>query len=220
MFTKYSVISIVLLALVAVNCSGTLRPGDSRASAVGKEPLGGRDADRYAVYNAVLSTYVNEGTQMLVISNRSPACEGQEHPAGKDGRAGEALNRQLERVRKEMPEAAEETLEDYRSNPAICLRPAFNFGVRYTLMGEDEYDRIFLSPGRNVVSAWREFNEKYPGSNGILSLSNVGFNRRMNQALVYVSLIRGGTDGVGRYFLLTRENGAWVVRKRIDVWYS
>jgi hypothetical protein len=181
------------------------------------------ESNQYAVYDAVLSTYVVAGgTKMLVIDRRGWACDGKEPKLSKYEKRElkRTLDSYLDRVNKEMLGVTQDTIEDFRVKRPVCLSPSFNLPVKYVFLSGQDYDRIFSGGNKNPVEAWREFREKYPDSNGILSLSNVGFNRGMNQALVEVDQTRGSLDGVGRFFLLKKENGRWEVTNHLDVWYS
>lgn len=187
-----------------------------------KEAPNSNEVEQYAVYNAVLDTYILNKTEMLVIDNRSPACGNKDYKLSKkDARErDETLSRDIERVHEKMPYVLEETVNDYRSKKYICLKPLFNLKVKYKLFDENDSKAIYASQNKTETDKLKAFNEKYPHSNGILTLSNVGFNHEMNQALVYVGQYRHSTDGVGRYFVLTKENGMWIVQGSIDIWYS
>lgn len=180
------------------------------------------ESDQYAVYDAALNTYVSAGTNLLVIDNRGWACDGKEPKLSKYEKRElkRTLDSYLDQVSKGMPGVTQETIEDFRGKRPVCLTPSFNLPVKYVFISDQELDRIFSGGNKNLVEAWKEFRAKYPGSNGILSLSNVGFNREMNQALVEVDQTRGSLDGVGRFFLLKKESGRWEITGRLDVWYS
>ena len=169
----------------------------------------------------MLDTFVRPGDRLLVIDNRSSACAGGDYkPSAKEQRGrDETLDRHLARVRAEAPGLSEETVASYRSKPPVCLSPSFDLKVEYRLMNREEFEEIFTQ-ARGVAGGWKEFYQRYPGSSGYVALTDVGFDPGGTQALVYASRFGGGTDGVGRYFFLTREAGGWVVKKQVDVWYS
>jgi len=109
---------------------------------------------------------------------------------------------------------------------------------------EDELDSIFQRVSRKLIAlqkttfndfqgkaeedellyksadGWAAFYKKYPKSQGIITLSRVGFNPEMNQALVYVGNQSGPKSGAGYYVLLSRENGTWVIKDRYGAWLS
>lgn len=180
----------------------------------------GKD-DRYAVYEAVLDTFIRPGVRLLVLDNRGGACAGRDHKLSRKEQRerDERRDRHLARVRAEAPGLSEETVESYRSRPPVCLSPSFDLKVEYRLMGEEEFEQIF-TPARGVADGWKEFYNRYPGSNGYVGLTDVGFDSKRTQALVHAWRFGGGTDGVGRYYFLTKGAGGWVVNRQIDVWHS
>ena len=64
------------------------------------------------------------------------------------------------------------------------------------------------------------FYKKYPNFDGVISLSQVGFNERHDQALVYVAYTCGGLCGSGSYVLLARTNGRWLILRDEGLWVS
>ena len=73
---------------------------------------------------------------------------------------------------------------------------------------------------RRGVDGWDTFYQKYPGSSGIVTLSKVGFNKEMNQALVIMGVQRGRVFGIGELYLLQKENNAWRIQKAAMLWIS
>jgi len=63
-------------------------------------------------------------------------------------------------------------------------------------------------------------NKRYPNSQGTMTLSGVGFNRNINQALVYVGNPEGFLAGAGYYVLLVKEKGTWVIKQKLMTWIS
>ncbi|MBR8536795.1 hypothetical protein KDU71_14570 [Carboxylicivirga sediminis] len=55
------------------------------------------------------------------------------------------------------------------------------FGKDIVLLSSDEQNAIFEGPELN--ESWNDFYKKYSKSNGIISLSQIGFNRANNQAV-------------------------------------
>lgn len=72
--------------------------------------------------------------------------------------------------------------------------------------------------GRGGVDA--EFYRQFPGSNGIIGLSRVGFDPMGEQAMVYVEYGCGGSCGGGFLVVLEREPRGWIVVERRRQWIS
>jgi hypothetical protein len=69
-------------------------------------------------------------------------------------------------------------------------------------------------------SRWEEFYVKYPASGGFISLSQVGLNAEMNEALVYVEHWCHRLCGIGVYVLLSKDDEGWRVVKKHGAWVS
>jgi hypothetical protein len=82
----------------------------------------------------------------------------------------------------------------------------------------DDLSRVF--PKGGVDRFWTRFYKKYPKSPGIIFFSNIGFNDRNNQAFLYAGRQCGGLCGSGKYVLLKKENGAWVIQEKMELWVS
>jgi hypothetical protein len=67
---------------------------------------------------------------------------------------------------------------------------------------------------------WPEYNKRFPGASGITTWSRVGFNSDGKQALFYESYRCGGLCGTGRYMVMEKKNGTWVIGTEIVVWVS
>ena len=132
--------------------------------------------------------------------------------------AGEDVSNTLSSVARQIPGGvAQETLADFQANnkQSHRLSNSFNLKADYVLVSREELAPLF----RNG-SDWTAFYAKYPGSQGAMTLSRVGFNPEKNQALVYVGNQRGGKSGAGHYFLLAKQGADWIVQHQVEVWLS
>ncbi len=78
-------------------------------------------------------------------------------------------------------------------------------------------DREFETP----MSQWLLFYEIYPGAQGIMQLSKIGFDTEGRQALVYVGNQAFDTAGAGFYIVLVRkDDNTWVIRDISELWIS
>lgn len=174
------------------------------------------DAEKYAVYSALLKDmYVNDGIKLLVIGTADHC------PKTPDEKAPDADAEQMASdLGNGLPGLERATVEDFvaRSNRCEPLGRRFELPVDYVLVTRKELDRLF---GRgDVGGGWERFYKKYPGSAGIISLSNVGFNAAMDQALVAPSKGCGGLCGAGYYVLLAKRDGVWRVQSKSMTWVS
>ena len=102
-----------------------------------------------------------------------------------------------------------------RNSPPSQLSPDLQLGVEYILLSREELVEI-SSQGN-----WHEIlQERYPGSNGYVIFSRVGFNRTLDQAVLYVGEVAGPLMGAGHYYLLEKQNGEWMIKEQTMVWIS
>jgi hypothetical protein len=87
---------------------------------------------------------------------------------------------------------------------------------RAVVLGDAEMNGIFGKRG----GGWDGFYRKYPGAQGITTLSQVGFSKDRHCALVYVGTQRHDLSGTGTFYELTKTQGKWVVVKKLIVWVS
>lgn len=87
--------------------------------------------------------------------------------------------------------------------------------------------RTFIPPGSVHFAGWisqkkgsKSFEQLFPGAPGIISLSPVGFDKRMDQAIVSTSYVCGGLCGIGSVYVLTKKWGRWEVAKQWGRWIS
>jgi hypothetical protein len=176
----------------------------ARRSARGDSP------EEYAVYAALIERmYVRKEVELIVIRRLTSAYSSD------PGKLGETL----ERVRKGMPRLKPATMADFQSknNQPSLLDNFFDIKARVFLISAEEVEHLFGRGG----GWWDAFYQKYPKSQGLLTLSQVGFNPEKNQALVYVGNQRGGLDGGGSYILLTREeDDDWIIADSAGMWES
>lgn len=173
------------------------------------------DAEKYAVYSSLLKDmYVNDRIKLLVIGT-ADHCKNPSAEKAPDVDA----QRMASDLGSDLPGLESATVEDFvtqlnRCEP-LCRR--FDLPVDYVLVTHKEIDRLF---SRGGVGGWDRFYRKYPDSPGIISLSNVGFNAAMDQALVAPSNGCGGLCGAGYYVLLSKRDGVWRVQSKSMTWVS
>ncbi len=95
------------------------------------------------------------------------------------------------------------------------LNPRIKFAIGHTLISDAFMEQIFGNGG-----GWVEFNRRYPNCRGIISLSNVGFNRNKTQALLYIGYQWDWLAGEGRIVLFRKEKTGWVEEANSVIWVS
>jgi hypothetical protein len=123
----------------------------------------------------------------------------------------------IDYIKSGLKSVSNETIENYLArNPARTkLSTEMDLGVEYKLLSAEELKKI------SSQSNWGEvLSEAYPGSYGYTIFSRVGFNDKLDQALIYVGSVAGPLMGSGSYFLMEKQFGEWLMKERIEVWIS
>ena len=123
-----------------------------------------------------------------------------------------------ESLRKKSPSLQKQTIDAFRKANAqqASLRPSFRLPVDYELVDATQLDSIF----KNNREGWLTYYRRFPGAQGVLTLSRAGFSGDGTQALFYWSNRCGGLCGAGMYVVLEKSNGRWVTAKEIQMWMS
>jgi len=64
------------------------------------------------------------------------------------------------------------------------------------------------------------FRQAYPGADGIISFSRVGFDSRLDEAMVSTSFVCGGLCGDGHVYVLRKQSGRWSIVTAWLEWIS
>jgi hypothetical protein len=108
--------------------------------------------------------------------------------------------------------------EDFlaRNAKAVPLEDRFNLNIPVTLLNQKDFDSFFGQNGQG----WKAYYLAYPKSQGVLTLSRVGFNARGDKALVYAGNMAFALAGAGYAIVLGQENGQWRVLNQVMLWIS
>jgi hypothetical protein len=122
-----------------------------------------------------------------------------------------------EYLREQFPSISPQTLEECKTkNKDSKKLKRFESSIDYVLFEEKDLEDIFKAG----TDGWQNFYKRYPGSSGFIELSQVGFNKTMDQALVFITDACGTECAVGRYMLLQRNSKGWEVVKAHTVFVS
>jgi hypothetical protein len=214
---------ICLLTLTAGTMALASRTGKSQPASPSSIAASFQiDDEEYAVYSALInndlgdrgsrssSSSTADADRVLVIDARTSLW---------DISVGDESSNFFAELKKSSQELQPETANDLqvKSNEVTNLERKFDIKIKYVLVSDEEIEGFFKSG----VDGWKTFYQKYPNSNGFLTLSRVGFNADRTQALVYKGWHCGGLCGSGSYFLLRKKKGGWVVGPSIGpAWVS
>jgi hypothetical protein len=166
------------------------------------------ETEEYVVYATLIeSWYVSDNTHLIVI----------EDYIGLD-LWGDNLEERLASIKEAFPNLTEEIMADFktRNSQPSPLKPLIPLKVPYVLISSQEMEDLF----QINENGWDEFYKRYPNLQGTMTLSRVGFNGDVNQALVYVGNQSHWRAGSGHFVLLIKENDRWKVQNETMVWIS
>lgn len=120
-------------------------------------------------------------------------------------------------LRKEAPSLRAATIRNYhRANETQGeLSARFHLPVKYEIVSPERIGEI-VKDLRDVP----EFYKQYPGAQGHMWLSRVGFSPDGKQALFYVGNWCGGICGTGSYVVMERHGASWKIAKEVFIWMS
>lgn len=203
---KVAVVNVLLFGFICFVSCEQLRP-DINSTALDSKSIGDREKTDYVIYSVLIEKmYINERIKLIVIKDHTGL-----HPPVND------LNGELKRVESKLTTISPETLNDFqeKNKESSPLEKAFKLSLPYVLFSEQEDKEIFQD-----ARSWQEFYKRYPDSQGLITLSKVGFNKGMNQALVYIGNQRYGLGGAGYYVLLSKKNDIWSIQDMFGAWVS
>ena len=105
-----------------------------------------------------------------------------------------------------------EVIEDWRKENRTTkpLQGKFDLSYEFHLVSKTELE------GYEKVNFFGEFYEKYPDSNGLISVSKIGFDAARNKALIHVVHSYGILGASYNFITLERTGGVWSVVRRIS----
>lgn len=84
-----------------------------------------------------------------------------------------------------------------------------------TVLSEHSVRQLFDGP-----DGWKAFHRRYPGANGLLTVSPVGIGREGSIAVVYFGSTVGPLSGRGELLVLRRSPQGWIPLYRQELWVS
>jgi hypothetical protein len=190
---------LALLIVVLAACTGTPVPSSMPSTAQ-------ITAEEQAVYTAVLQKLYSASRYVIMDTTAT-------NPVSVEG-----MTSILDRAMQDLHSVDLVTADSFRvrNDAAYPVLPDMQLGSGYVLLTQSEMSLIF-SQNRD---GWQFFYEQHPDAPGITTLSRVGFNNTLDQALVYVGTMSHWLAGAGYYVLLKKVNGSWIVDQQMMTWIS
>jgi hypothetical protein len=75
-------------------------------------------------------------------------------------------------------------------------------------------------PREDPDKYWSEFYRRFPGTNGLISVSGIGYSADGNLGVLMVDMGCGGLCGSGYIVVVRREHGEWHIAHIQNTWIS
>ena len=211
-------LAIVLLLLVVVSLSGCNRAEDPKA------PATDLSLEEYNVFSGYLADTFSRGRKeqdskqpvKLVFLNTTQS--GDDDLLRDENGHPVPWGKTAESLRKKAPALQEATIDSFRkaNSRQAVLHRSVRTPIDYEVVTSAQLEAIFCKHWGD----WPEYYKQFPGASGIVTWSRVGFNLDGTQALFYESFRCGGLCGTGRYLVMEKKNGSWMIGTDIVVWVS
>jgi hypothetical protein len=190
-------------------------------------PTGELSTAEYDVLSAwATGTFKGQGSRegvgkdvlKIVVFNRTESGEhGQNLRLGGNGQPI-PWTQMASSLQNKVPTLRQTTIDAYREVNAqqASVRRSFQPSIEYELVDSAQLEPIFKRGGGD----WPAYYKQFPGSQGVLTFSRVGFSADGTEALFYLSNHCSGLCGTGQYVVMEKRNGRWVIGKEIEMWVS
>jgi hypothetical protein len=127
-------------------------------------------------------------------------------------------NKGADSLRKKASLLQQSALDAYQK---VNTHPAF---LRHSLHSLIDYRLVSSAQLKQIIcyhcGFWPAYYKQFPGSQGLLTFSRVGFSADGAQAFFYYSNRCEGLCGKGEYVFMERHNGHWAIQQEIGMWVS
>lgn len=194
---------LILLSFILCAAACTAKPA---SNPLPTPSTGQIETEQQAVYTFLLSN-LYQHREYVIMDTTATGVTGVEN-----------TSQTLDYVLQNMHSVDSGTVVSFRSrnDAAYPIPPDMNIGGPYILLSQAGRQKIF---GQNQ-SGWEIFYGRYPQAPGITTLSRVGFNNSLDQALVYIGTQSNWLAGSGYYILLKKLDGSWSIDQRVMTWIS
>lgn len=211
---KSKALAVLLVGVLSWSVFAALATQTKKKASSAKSIGLALDEEEYAVFSALIQSLYASGAKVLVIDNFVSGCV----PVGNNAEGERAWQQSLNKLPGKLPKLSSKTLADFKSKSRLCrpLEAKLTLPTKYILISQQERQTIFSKS--DVNKSWQSFNQKYPGANGYINVSNIGFNEDRSQALVDTFRKCGDKCGGEKMVLLTKTNGKWSVTATHKIW--
>lgn len=132
-----------------------------------------------------------------------------------------AGNDYIKYLKEGYPELDPTVFSDYviKNDTVYYLENKFNIASKNVILVSEEEIQFIFNSG-DVNKGWTEFYKRFPGSNGEISFSRIGYNTGKTLAMVEMGNMYASLGGEGSLIFLKFENNGWKILRAIPTWIS
>jgi hypothetical protein len=112
-----------------------------------------------------------------------------------------------------------DTIQDFLEKSCTVGRLSATFHTDFPATFVDR-DSVEFGIVANQKNGLKDFRQTFPRASGIISLSRVGFDSSLHEAIVSSAFVCGMLCGERRRYILRKTRGKWVVVQSLVVWIS
>jgi len=112
-----------------------------------------------------------------------------------------------------------DTIQDFSEKSCTVGRLSTTFHTDFPRVFINR-DSVFIDIAPADKNGVTDFRQTFPGARGIISLSRVGFDSTLHEAIVSSAFVCGMLCGEGRRHILRKRRGKWVIVQSLVVWIS
>lgn len=160
------------------------------------------------IYSSIINHGLDSYTEIVVIAEKT---SGSIAELGADD--------ELEKII-EVLDIEKETYINWekRNREKVIFNSVLKLTIPYVLLPEKTRELIFDQ--LDVKTAWLEFSDTYNGARNLLRFSQIGYNHKITNALVYVEHLCGVECSSGRFIALKLIDNRWVVKGSNLIWVA
>ena len=98
--------------------------------------------------------------------------------------------------------------------------------IRFKISSQDDINFLTsknldtLFSEKTAKENWEIFSKRYQDYDGFIAISQIGYNKTKDQALLLLEHHCGAKCGTGKFVALTKDNNNWEVKSNLTVWLA
>jgi len=162
--------------------------------------------DTYDIYSQIIIKDFSKSYKLIAIEKLTPIG------------FGDIKDSDYVYFKQNLKNLKKETFDNFRTNneKADSIKNYFSNNLNVIILTKTDIDSIFFEKN----SDWEAFYKKNGQTQGLLSFSNIGFDKEHQQALLYYGNQSDWLEGDGYFILFEKISGKWIEKSSFMSWIS